>query len=177
MLKLLVFDTLQSSVKYQRQAVSAFIMGQEEEGAGWLHIGKYLRSKVDDQVKNDQKIEKTQSVASKIKKDNKDTLIVGADEDSNSEPLTKKQRIIGTDTMKKMALSICCEKWLAETKSAKGEDKILSDYVVDVLKRGADHEVVKSFEEHCEHIAKARELGDYSLALAWIQVAEDIQQA
>ena len=76
-----------------------------------------------------------------------------------------------------MALSIYCKKWLTETKSAEGPVKILSDYIIDVVRRGADHELVKDFEKYWSYVAKNHELGDDSQALAWIQVAEDIQQA
>ena len=75
------------------------------------------------------------------------------------------------------ALSVCCQKWLAETKSAEGSGKILSDYIIDVVRRGADHMPVKDFEEYWDRVAKAYNLRDYPQALAKIQVAEDIQQA
>ncbi|HLB32865.1 MAG TPA: hypothetical protein VJK54_01395 [Chthoniobacterales bacterium] len=81
-------------------------------------------------------------------------------------------------SIKIMALSVCCKKWLAETRSSEASVKILSDYVIDVLKRGADHELVRVFEKYWDHIAKAHdELEDNPLTLADIQVAEDIQRA
>lgn len=76
-----------------------------------------------------------------------------------------------------MALSVCCDKWLAETRCITEPNQILSDYLIDVIQRGANHKLVKDFEKYWSYVLKARELGDAPLALGWIQVAEDIQQA
>src|SRR3990167_1088839 len=75
------------------------------------------------------------------------------------------------------ALFICCEKWLAETRLATAPARILSDYILDVIKRGADQSFVIDFEKYWSYAAKAHQLGDDPQALAWIQVAEDMQRA
>ncbi|HLB34791.1 MAG TPA: hypothetical protein VJK54_11240 [Chthoniobacterales bacterium] len=92
-------------------------------------------------------------------------------------PIRPVGRITKGNTTAIQALSICCEKWLAETGAVTELDQILSDYVIDVVKRGADHRLVKAFEKYRNNVIKAHELGDDPLALVCIQVAEDIQQA
>ncbi|HLB34098.1 MAG TPA: hypothetical protein VJK54_07690, partial [Chthoniobacterales bacterium] len=81
------------------------------------------------------------------------------------------------NSRKEMALLVCCDKWLAETRCITKPNQILSDYLIDVIQRGANHKLVKDFEKYWSYVLKARELGDAPLALGWIQVAEDIQQA
>ena len=82
-----------------------------------------------------------------------------------------------SDINKKMALSVYCQNWFMEMQFSKRSGEVVLGYVVDILKRGADCNLVKSFEKSFNKILTSYELENYPLTLAWIQVAEDIQQA
>src|SRR3990167_5691748 len=162
-------EIAQAAVEYYQQAAEAFALEKEEEGIALNTVGKFLQSKAADQVKVVEQKETEDSKEGVVKKDKN---LLSSRTRTNEIHFQNK-----SNTRKKMALSICCEQWLAETKSAEGAVKILSDYVIDALKRGADHVLVRAFEKYWSYVANAHELGDYPQALAWIQVAEDIQQA
>ena len=140
-----------------KQAAEVFTIGKSNEGAGWLNAARFLQSKADDQVKTVEKTEKTES--------------------SKSINLQKNRVLSNLPSVKTMALFVCCEKWLAETSLPTKLIHIRNNYIINAIKKGAEHKLIKIFEKYWDYVAKVHELGDDSLALAWIQVAEDIQQA
>ena len=73
------------------------------------------------------------------------------------------------------ALFVCCEKWLAETAVAIAADNRSS--FASFIARQPNHELVKAFAKSRDNVSDAHKVGDDPLALAWIQVAEDFQQA
>ncbi|HLB33480.1 MAG TPA: hypothetical protein VJK54_04525 [Chthoniobacterales bacterium] len=90
-------------------------------------------------------------------------------QESTSNP-QRQQRI--DNSLRGQALSVYCEKWLAETGSVDGVS-----YVSNCITHVADHRLVRAFEKYRSNVIKAHNVGDDALALSWIQVAEDIQQA
>ncbi|HLB34020.1 MAG TPA: hypothetical protein VJK54_07275 [Chthoniobacterales bacterium] len=98
--------------------------------------------------------------------------VIGNGKNINLKSCAEQQQMNGmSNEMKKKALSLCCDKWLVETQPS----KILLDY--ELLKEDENYSLVKTFEEYWNKVAKAHELGNDSLALSWIQIAKDIQQA
>ncbi|HLB33744.1 MAG TPA: hypothetical protein VJK54_05865, partial [Chthoniobacterales bacterium] len=165
---------LKKTADYYQQAACAFALGKEAEGSSWLNVGVFLQSRTKEQMEI---AEKKESEKNKIKKsDNKEITLetIQVNECFPPEPLIKRQRI--DNPAKSKALFIYCEKWLVETNPSIGREPILSDYMIDILKRGVDYELIKIFEEYWNHVVKAHEVGDDPLALGWIQVVEDIQQ-
>ncbi|HLB33293.1 MAG TPA: hypothetical protein VJK54_03555 [Chthoniobacterales bacterium] len=148
-------EILQKAADYQVKAIEAIALGKKDESDGWDNVAMFLESKGYDRIRRAH-ADEVQGVA-------------------GIQNVSVQRRY--SNSMKRIALSLCCEKWLAETKSAEGSDKILSDYVIDVLKRGAYYKLVKDFEKYWSYVAKAHEFGDDPQALAWIQVAENVQQA
>ncbi len=69
-------------------------------------------------------------------------------------------------------LVIYCQKWLADRSVVRST----SDYMSDVLARGADRELVRIFEKSEENVLKAYQLSNHLLVLGWIQITEDLQR-
>ena len=163
-----VAEIFQAAAQYAQRVTESLSLGNENEGHEWGNVVKYLELRAKDQIVAIKKIKKVDfSNSDMIQKNNADKI----------PKTTTVHRMNGTDnTINKMGLSICCEKWLAETNSREGVDKILSDYIVNVLKQGANHQLVQAFEKYWDHVARAHNLGNDPQALAWIQVAEDIQE-
>src|SRR3990167_8666308 len=129
----------------------------------------FLRLKVEEELKAIEDAKGEHSKGDDIKKDNKLlTQVIKV-----HEPIFQNKY----NYLKLNALSIYCDQWLLETRLTAKPTKILSDYTIDLAKRGADYKLVKVFEKYWNHIAAAHQLGDDLLALSLIQVAEDIQQA
>src|SRR3990167_817817 len=163
-----VAEIFQAAAQYAQRVTESLSLGNENEGHEWGNVVKYLELRAKDQIVAIKKIKKVDFLnGDMIQKNNADKI----------PKTTTVHRMNGTDnTVNKMGLSICCEKWLAETNSREGVDKILSDYIVNVLKQGANHQLVQAFEKYWDHVAMAHNLGNDPQALAWIQVAEDIQE-
>ena len=132
-------------------------------------LRQYLELKIDKQIKDIEKAEEK-----KLEASNRMNSSIIADKNLDLESNIKRQRVDSSTRSK--ALSLYCYKWLAETRSTAEQGQILSDYVMDVLKRGADHKLVSAFEKYWDVVREAHELGDDPQALAWIQVAEEIQR-
>ena len=195
---------LQYAADQYAEAALSFAEKKESEGDSYYFLGEYLQLKARHQVEDmilqyaaDHYGETAQSFAEKKECEGNGYYFLGEKSEkriirTNTRVLSKlahadsEQEIKSmqnlnvqkySNSTKSIALSIYCDKWLTETISSEGSIKILSDYVRDVVKRGADHKVVREFEDYWNDVREAHELGDNSLALAWIQVAEGIQQA
>ena len=151
---------------YCQRATQIIAEGKKDEESSLTQVSQYFQSAADHKAEAAEKREEIESEKSVIKKDNRVL---------HSKPISNSQKF--DHSIKSKALLVFCEKWLAETGLATEYPQIISDYVMDVVKGGADYELVRAFEEYRNHVIKAHELGDDPLALGWIQVAEGIQQA
>ncbi|HLB33482.1 MAG: hypothetical protein A3F67_00340 [Verrucomicrobia bacterium RIFCSPHIGHO2_12_FULL_41_10] len=166
---------LEDAAEQCRQAALACAEGRESDGPNLKRIQECSTRQVCYLIKSAEKKENTKPEKSLIKKESRiHSDFAYADE---VQGVDGSQNLSVQSGSNSASLSVCCEKWLAETGLSAEPGKLLSDYVMDVVKRGADNKLVSAFEEYRDHVIEAYELGDDSLALAWVQVAEDIQQA
>ncbi|HLB34083.1 MAG TPA: hypothetical protein VJK54_07615 [Chthoniobacterales bacterium] len=214
-----VIEIFQSSSEYYQQALAAFALEKEDEGAGWKNIADFLALKAKNKIKTVEETEQarllypigleTPSVIQQLflsESKNNISIMPSADEMlstffseelssssfcSDVESVAKKDTdVLSTLAMPQevsfqkdsnledsMAFSRRCKKWIEETQPAEGSGNILSDYMIDILKRGVNYHFIKDFETYRGYVLTAYEQGDYPLASAWIQVAEDMQQA
>ncbi|HLB34022.1 MAG TPA: hypothetical protein VJK54_07285 [Chthoniobacterales bacterium] len=177
-----LMDRYRKIIETSQKASEYFLRASENQSPRsneCQSIGWYLRSKVDKQVNT---IEKTQG--KKLEKNNIIySYLVEDDNDININFLLKEQRI--NISKKNKEMSLYCKKWITETGLISAPEAILgdyvikpilSDYVMDILKRKADYRLVEAFEKYRSYVIKAHDGENDSLALAWIQLAEDIQQ-
>ena len=73
----------------------------------------------------------------------------------------------------KTALGIYCDHCLISII----ENECLSTYADKVLSCGADPQCVEDFKEYWNKAHESLDAGDYPLAMSWIQLVEDLQQA
>ena len=93
--------------------------------------------------------------------------------DTNLEVLSKKARQSNLTTQ---ALSIYCDHWILETGCTPGSAN-LSDYVLNAIKNDAPSQYIITYEKCRDNACKMHQLGANFLALVWIQMSEDMQQA
>ena len=80
---------------------------------------------------------------------------------------------IVSNNLRDTALGIYCEHWLGEVGATK---KGGSAYANKALECGVDPQLVEAFNEYCNKVHVSLDSGGL-LALSWIQVAEDLQNA
>ena len=165
-----IAETFQKASEYYQQSAQNFALGKEDDSNNCFLVGQYLRLKAEHQAETSGKITEKDS-----QKTNRVTsTIIKTDKNFHSELIPCKQRM--SSLMKEKALFVYCEKWLAEGGSIAG----ISDYVINILhtlKKSADYQLIRSYEEYRNDVWKAHESGDDFLAFSLTQVVEDIQQA
>ena len=87
-------------------------------------------------------------------------------------PVVKKILKTSSNSTKICALGVYCQKWLTESTS----NQIILDFEKSIKKRDDHRYLLSTFNEYYSNVATAYNLGDYPLALALIDIAEDIQQ-
>ncbi|HLB34021.1 MAG TPA: hypothetical protein VJK54_07280 [Chthoniobacterales bacterium] len=165
--------TLERAVEQYQQSALAFASEKNSEGINYEKIGVSLDRQSGYQVMAVEKKEKEKSQENFINKNNMTLDTTGVNDNFNKEGPNRK-RMNNLTTMQ--ALFLCCEKWLAETGVTSESNQFLSDYVMDVVQRGANYKLVSAFEEYRNNAIRAHAIGDDSQALGWIQIAEDMQQ-
>ena len=164
--------TSEHAVDQFEQSAKAYATENKNEGDSLYLVGEYFLLRARHQMLYARAEEREKAKLKKGINGNKIALnSTQADGNLNSEAVKM------DNSLANKALFICCEKWLAETRLATAPARILSDYILDVIKRGADQSFVIDFEKYWSYAAKAHQLGDDPQALAWIQVAEDMQRA
>src|SRR3990167_8196607 len=93
-------------------------------------------------------------------------------EDTSVKSLALGEDRFSRNTLRGTALRIYCEHWLGEV----GATEEGSSYANKALECGVDPQLVKAFNECCHNVKISLDSGGF-LALSWIQVAEDLQNA
>ncbi|HLB34788.1 MAG TPA: hypothetical protein VJK54_11225, partial [Chthoniobacterales bacterium] len=180
--------TLEKAADCYERASQSYIAGKENDVTNWEKAKSSLEIVANYQVKAceaeqvgkiilaaryREQAARAQREADQYQQSIQGNIVSQESEHINPESIPNQQRQQRIDnSTKRKALSVCCEKWLAETGSVDGVSYV-SNCITHVANRG----LVRAFEKYRSNVIKAHNVGDDALALSWIQVAEDIQQA
>ncbi|HLB32699.1 MAG TPA: hypothetical protein VJK54_00525 [Chthoniobacterales bacterium] len=170
-----LIEMLQEAAKYYCLQAKAITAGNEQERVNCSNVNKYIESKVQFLIS---KVKKQIEITEKLKET--DICTIESKQDGHNANILSSKKVPTkrpvNNTKANMALSICCQQWLSQEKFIRRPGEALSNYVIEILKRGADHDLINAFEQSYLNVHDAFELGNYPLALAFTQVTEDIQQ-